>query len=82
MDCDPPGSSVHRISQARMLELAAISSPGDLPSRGSNVCLLHWQVDSSLQSHLGSPFTILPSYISAWGVDGRPREQVDELVHE
>ena len=31
---DPPGSSVHEISQARILELVAISSPGDLPSPG------------------------------------------------
>ena len=27
MDCSPPGSSVHGISQARILEWAAISSP-------------------------------------------------------
>ena len=35
MDCGPQSSSVHGISQARMLELAAISSPGDLPDPGS-----------------------------------------------
>ena len=52
------------------------------PAQGSNLCLLHWQVDSLLQSHLESPFTILPSSISAWGVDGRHCEQVDKLVHE
>ena len=48
----------------------------------SNSHLMHWQVDSLLQSHLESPFTILPSSISAWGVDGRHCEQVDKLVHE
>ena len=32
MDCHPPGSSVHGILQARILEWVAISSPGDLPS--------------------------------------------------
>ena len=32
MDCSPPGSSVHGISQARILEWVAISSPGALPS--------------------------------------------------
>ena len=31
MDCTPPGSSVHGISQARILEWGAISSPRDLP---------------------------------------------------
>ena len=35
-DCDPmdwslPGSSVHGIFQARILEWVAISTPGDLP---------------------------------------------------
>ena len=31
MDCSPPGSSVHGILQARMLEWVAISSSRDLP---------------------------------------------------
>ena len=31
IDCSPPGSSIHRILQARMLDKCAISSPGDLP---------------------------------------------------
>ena len=34
MDCSPPGSSVHGISQARKLEWVAIPSPGDLPDPG------------------------------------------------
>ena len=34
MDCSPPGSSVHGILQARILEWVAISSPGDLPNPG------------------------------------------------
>ena len=34
VDCSPPGSSVHGISQARILEWAAIPSPGDLPNSG------------------------------------------------
>ena len=34
MDCSPPGSSVHGISQARILERVAIFSPGDLPDPG------------------------------------------------
>ena len=40
MDCSPPGSSVHGISQARILEWVAISfSRGS--SQGSNLALLY-----------------------------------------
>ena len=50
MDCSPPGSSVHGILQARILEWVAISSSrGSSPIQGSNTCLLHllhWQADS------------------------------------
>ena len=57
MDCSPPGSSVHGISQARILEWAAISSSrGIFPTRGLNLCLLcvlHWPADSLPLSHLG-----------------------------
>ena len=34
MDLSPPGSSVHKISQARILEWVAFPSPGDLPNPG------------------------------------------------
>ena len=34
MDCSPPGSSVHRILQARILSELPFSSPGDLPDPG------------------------------------------------
>ena len=34
MDCSLPGSSVHGIFQARVLEWVAISSPRDLPDAG------------------------------------------------
>ena len=34
MNCSPPGSSVHGILQARILEWVAMSSPGDLPNPG------------------------------------------------
>ena len=33
-DCSPPGSSVHGISQTRILEWIAIPSPGVLPDPG------------------------------------------------
>ena len=34
MDCSPPGSSVHGILQARVLEWVAIPFSGDLPDPG------------------------------------------------
>ena len=34
MDCSPPGSSVHGILQARLLEWAAVPSSRDLPNPG------------------------------------------------
>ena len=34
MDCSPPGSSVHGILQARILEWVAMPLPGDLPDPG------------------------------------------------
>ena len=33
-DCSPPGSSVHDISQVRILEWLPLSSPGNLPNPG------------------------------------------------
>ena len=52
MNYSPLGSSVHGISQTRILEW--VTSPGDLPDLGLNLCLLLWQVDSLPLSHLGS----------------------------
>ena len=50
MDCNPPGSSVHEIFQARILESVAISfSRGIFLNQASNphlLCLLHWQAGS------------------------------------
>ena len=58
MECSPPGSSVHRIFQARILEWVAISySRGIFPTQGSNLRLLHllhWQADSFPLCHPGS----------------------------
>ena len=58
MDCCPPGSSVHGLLQARILEWVAIFFFRDLPDKGSNpdlLWLLLWQADSLPLSHLGSP---------------------------
>ena len=62
MDCSPPGSSVHGILQARMLEWDAISHPlkGISLIQGSNWLLLHWQADFLLLSHQESPISCLP----------------------
>ena len=57
MDCSPPGSSVHGISQARILEWVAIFQ-GIFPTQGSNphlLRLLYWQPDSLPLSHLRKP---------------------------
>ena len=52
MGCSLPGSSVHGILHARILEWAVISSSkGIFPAQGSNLhllCLLHWQAGSLL----------------------------------
>ena len=53
MYCSPPGSSVNGISQARILEWIAISSPGALPD--PRIEPMHWQADSLPLSHQGSP---------------------------
>ena len=55
MDCSLPSSSAYGISQARILEQFAIPSWRDLPNPKINQHLLHWQVNSLLPSHLGSP---------------------------
>ena len=47
IDCCPPGSSVHGILQARIMEWVAISSSRG--TQGSNLhllCLLQWEADS------------------------------------
>ena len=67
MDHSPPGSSVHRILQARILEWIAI--PSIFLTPGSNLrllCLLYWQVGSFPLSYLGSTtyflyFSLFPS---------------------
>ena len=50
MDCSPPGSSVHGILQARILEWVPFPPPGDLPDPGiepvSTYIYLHWQAGS------------------------------------
>ena len=55
MDCSPPGSSVHVILLARILEQVAISVPGHLPYPGIKPGSPELQVDSLPGGPLGSP---------------------------
>ena len=53
MDCHLPGSSVHGISQAIILEWVALPSPGDLPDPGIETASAALQADSLLLSPWG-----------------------------
>ena len=56
MDYSPRGSSVLRISQARVLEWVAMPSFRGLPDpeiKSVTLASLAWEVDSSSQCHLG-----------------------------
>ena len=55
MDCSPPDSSVHGISQARVLEWVAISFFRGSSHPGIEFKSPSWQADSLLLDHLGSP---------------------------
>ena len=60
MDGSPPGSSVHGILQARILEWVAISfSRGSSQLRDQTHSLLPWMADSLPLSYQGSPFTMV-----------------------
>ena len=59
MDCSPPGSSVHGILQARILEWVAMSSSRESSrprDQSHDYCLLHWQVGSSPLAPPGKPY--------------------------
>ena len=63
MDCSPPGSSVHGILQARILEWVAISfSRGSSPPRMKPMSHA-LQADSLPLNHLGSPLLSIVVYI-------------------
>ena len=55
MNCSPPGSSVHGILQAGILEWVAISSRVIFPTQGPNPGLLHCRWIIYHLSHRGSP---------------------------
>ena len=56
MDNNLPGSSVHGVSQERILDWVCHALlQGIFLTQGLNPGLLHWQVDSLPLHHLGSP---------------------------
>jgi len=59
MDCCLPGSSVHEISQGRILGVGCyFILSGIFPTQGLNLHiwhLLHWRADSLLLHHVVSP---------------------------
>ena len=58
MDCSLPGSSVHGIFQARVLEWVAISSSGDLPDPVIEPGSSALQADSLLSKPQGKPMYV------------------------
>ena len=68
VDCCPPGSSVHGILQARILEwVAKPSSRGSSqPKDGTCVCLLHWQ-GSSLSLVSPGKCSLNGKEVQTWG---------------
>ena len=56
IDCSLPGSCVHGILQARILEWIVLPSPGDLPNPGTEPKSPALQVDSLLSGPLVKPW--------------------------
>ena len=68
VDCSSSGSSLHAISQARILEGGCHSLfQGIGPTQRSNPSLLHWQVGSLLLRHQGTPRRLKTSYKQEMG---------------
>ena len=61
MDCSLPGSSVHGILQARILEWLPFPSPGDLPDPGIEPGSPALQADSLQSESTGNPLVDLNS---------------------
>ena len=75
-DYNPPGSSVHAILQARILEWAA--DTGIIPTQGSSPCLLsllYWPVGSLSLAPPRKPacMTIIPRNTGEFGKDVNSR---------
>jgi len=71
MECSPPGSSVHGILQARILEWVAMPSSrrSSRPRARSPVsCLLHWQAASSPLAPPRIPLSFDKHFLSTYCV--------------
>ena len=66
MDCSPPGSSVHGILQARILEWLPFPSPGDLPDPGIEPRSPALQADSLTSEWPGKPRIHLVKFWAGW----------------
>ena len=62
INCSLPGSSVHGISKATVLEWVPFPSPRDLPCPEIEPVSSAWQEESLALSHLGSPLRQHTSY--------------------
>ena len=62
MDCSSPGSSVHGISQAKILESVAFPSPWDLPNPGIKQGSSALQEDSLWSEPPGKPLHVASDY--------------------
>ena len=58
MDCSPPGSSIHGILQARILEWVAIAFSRDLPNPGIELEFPVLQADSLPIEPLGKAYKL------------------------
>ena len=79
MDCSPPGSSVHGILQARILEWSHSLLQGIFPTQGSKVGFLpkSLQLDSLLSEPLGKPktFGLTPRHEGSYFLNQRLNPQ-------
>jgi len=89
MDCSPPGSSVHGIFQARVLEWVAISfSRGSFQPRDQTlisciagrclILLIHLPV--TLKLNIQKTKIMAPSPITSWQIDGETVETVADFI--
>ena len=81
MDCSPPGSSVHVILQARILDWIAIPSSRGSPQPRDGTwvsSLLHWQAGSLPPAPLGSmTHVVTRNFLKAdWKVEERESHSV------
>ena len=82
VDCSPPGSSLHGISQARILQWVAFLLQGIAPTQGLNQCLVHWKTDSLPLNRLGNPVLPIIKYLLVISTQSiQPRGNIETLSH-